>query len=83
MSEWISVNDRLPEPRGGDGIFRNDSQRVLCLVLSKVNGVKRMECGSYSHFYRSGWTEFEHDEYRGTSVVTHWMPLPSPPEDSQ
>lgn len=81
MSEWIKCSDGLPEPRGGDGILRNDSQRVLCLVLSNVNGVKRMECGSYCHYFRSGWTEFEQDEYRGTSVVTHWMPLPLPPAE--
>ena len=65
MSEWISVEDRLPDIDdcvlayfcGGDGI-------VIVGVSSHVRAC--MACDEYSP-YLSG--------------ISHWMPLPTPPED--
>jgi hypothetical protein len=63
MSEWISVDDRLPV----------DAKPVI------VAG----GCGHYSHKYRQWFTNMERDrcgEYYAIEwEVTHWMPLPEPP----
>lgn len=65
---WISVNERLPEP----GI------RVLVWVSSDRWGVWADSCveiaerkNLYGKWDVEGW---DHDD------VTHWQPLPAPPE---
>lgn len=62
MSEWISVEDRLPIHEmalGWDG----DYQFVMM-----INGVLHV------HYNDSeGWQ-------RPSARITHWMPLPEPPE---
>lgn len=103
MSEWISVEDRLPETE----------ETVLILCNAKFVKLKYVCCGfyvpkgtyrndsSYSwdweccHKYNEelddyevnpGWYEAIHnwDEYSAvgiSDIVTHWMPLPEPPEE--
>lgn len=69
MSEWISVNDRLPKwmdyclcsviiPERGGG-YRRDC-RILC--IAELNSTK--------------WNCTD-------MIVTHWMPLPEPPKKEE
>ena len=88
MSEWFKSDEKLPytcssfDEAKKLGMDRYQSRPVLCCVKSEITGGRRLEVGKYNGF--SGrWQEFEHDEYRGTSEVTHWMPLPELPEDIQ
>ena len=61
MSEWISVEERLPEGR------------VTVLIYSRVEGIQPA-----SYLYKdSEWIGADDDDL---FVVTHWMPLPAPPE---
>jgi len=66
MSEWISVQDRLPVP----------GERVL-IATHKFVGEGYL---GYSG-PRKEWMRFDLDvkNYFGM-IVTHWMPLPEPPE---
>lgn len=68
MQEWISVKDRLPR----DG--RNNL--VLCSALGG-NGIGIMSYDTYSREWRQ-LTSIGVACY--TYSVTHWMPLPQPPE---
>lgn len=67
MSEWISVNEKLPEV----------GQNVL-IYYPKWDGdeiqVAKLDCDALT-FDICG--EFN----VGTGVVTHWMPLPEPPKN--
>jgi hypothetical protein len=67
MSEWISVKDRPPENR----------ERVLAFL----------EGGSqYLAVFREGKVLngfFVYGIGTGLTLVTHWMPLPEPPEVSE
>lgn len=65
MSEWISVNDRLPQP--GD--------RVLLSCGCFVGEGYFLIDGSIGRFGRP-WSDFD-DRH----LVTHWMPLPEPAEE--
>lgn len=71
MSEWISVDERLPE----------DSREVLCWYLN-TEGRYCYVIGSYSRRLFEGWeTDIDNNEcYYSPVKVTHWMPLPEPPD---
>jgi hypothetical protein len=70
MSEWISVKDRLPEI----------GKEVLTFSLE--NGHIFFDCayvdddGVFADWFAS-WSA------RSLEHVTHWMPLPEPPEPCQ
>ena len=80
VQEWISVNDRLPD----------DEQEVLVIAhgwdgrLVYVGRHKRVEAqkswltgitNKPSEWSLWGWS------YLKEPMVTHWMPLPEPPEE--
>jgi hypothetical protein len=65
---WIPVTERLPEDM-------ND--RVLVLLKNSYHypiGDKRMDTDRYRGEYRK-WVRYG-------DLVTHWMPLPEPPEEN-
>lgn len=81
--EWISVDDRLPEVGQDLGEWTNS----ICVLIS--NGE---ECWVG---YNQTWWHSEHppqwkikgrDSYDINEIargpITHWMPLPSPPDKS-
>lgn len=74
MNEWISVKDRLPE-RLSQG-FRT------YIVASYSPNRKLYSIGAYNwidnHFSSSYGEKLEFDD--GYWIITHWMPLPEPPE---
>lgn len=80
--EWISVEDRLPEPetpikwRDRKGY---NSVRVLCVCKQKSGKILIKE-----GFYEK-WEDNDKPYWRipgSIDSVTHWMPLPAPPEDN-
>lgn len=67
MNEWISIKDRLPKPK----------EHVLLFGDDGVFRGYRDEC--------IGWQCYPIGTYAGDGCVfgiTHWMPLPKPPEKS-
>lgn len=74
MTEWISVKDRLPD----------DDQCVLVIdrdshtngPMNIVSVIYNAEC---SLEYRWEIDHFCESSYAGD--VTHWMPLPEPPNE--
>ena len=68
MGEWISVKDRLP-----DTPLQSDRYRYSADVLIVQSGC--IFIGSYCS------TETSWSEQSGSRAsVTHWQPLPAPPE---
>ncbi len=72
MCEWISVNDGLPEDADGcvlvaaNGAYKN-IQLINALMMAEYN-------------QEEGWILEMYPEYEEVEV-THWMPLPQPPEE--
>lgn len=75
MSEWISVEDRLP--------FEPDK----CVTFEAVTVLACNDCGTVNtaEFARGGghigkpwacWSDYSQIK---PSRITHWMPLPEPP----
>ena len=65
VQEWISVKDRLPEAGG----------YVVC--IAKRNPFSRF-MPMVARIEKNGWVNPITEQY--ISEVTHWMPLPEPPE---
>ena len=68
VQEWISVDDRLPEPK-----HEFDARNWYLVALS--NGVvKELAYEFHNHsVFGYGWRETAYP-------VTHWMELPQPPK---
>ncbi|MBR2783031.1 MAG: DUF551 domain-containing protein [Firmicutes bacterium] len=67
MSEWISVKDRLPQV----------GEKVL--TLSKFGHIFDRALQEFS----GGIKLFSPDGLKPGRDVTHWMPLPEPPEEGK
>ena len=66
VGKWISVKDRLPEAGG----------YVVC--IAKRNPFSRF-MPMVARIEKNGWENPITEQY--ISEVTHWMPLPEPPEE--
>ena len=102
MSEWISVEDKLPQHgKYVLATYTNALGKHRIIVGCHYERWKE-ECGGeddeqcYEHseekdeyYLKEGWYEQQDnwDDYSSISVyqgvVTHWMPLPSPPKETE
>ena len=93
MNEWISVKDRLPECHLVRDIFRRPDGYMSDSVLVCV---KSNECDGVRYYVGTDIMRGKTLEdihwlmscgYSGSAVyyqvITHWMPLPSPPTDKE
>lgn len=69
VQKWISVDDRLPE----------EGEYVLCVLKGFNYGGKIQVCKFVPADKFKDKPYFEHFR-NGFPSVTHWMPLPEPPE---
>lgn len=73
MSEWIPVTERMPELPPGSAPWAS----VPCLVVE--HGTVRF--AKYGLWYgRIGFDDVTAELVELIDGVTHWMPLPAPPE---
>ena len=81
--EWINVKDRLPENDDEVliGSFYKDSEPGYRHVARHSNGEWQVQFGTYSLKNSvSIYINFNYFE-DGEWYITHWMPLPDPPND--
>jgi hypothetical protein len=74
MSEWISAKDALPEVN-----LSISSQKVIIAM-----GVKHKQIAfgwyrklHYDHSWK--WVTGDNEPFEKQELITHWMPLPEPP----
>ena len=69
------MSERLPEDE-------DDGETVLAVVFGKPhkNITLHHAIMTAEYFYQGGWLVNEYPEWE-TPTVTHWMPLPEPPEE--
>ena len=74
-TQWISVEERLPERNGTYIVTACDEGEPYDMIIWNDTVVV---CAEY---YKGCWTWEENNiEYSLDGIVTHWMPLPEPPK---
>ncbi|HXN54443.1 MAG TPA: DUF551 domain-containing protein [Mycoplasmatales bacterium] len=70
--EWINIKDQLPIEKIIGSIF----------IVAMIDCFKFKVLVQPLHYIDGQWFEMIDDEPLGREYeITHWMPLPSPPED--
>lgn len=76
VPQWIRVEERLPERNGEYIVTACDEGEPYDEIIWNDTVVV---CAEY---YKGCWTWEENStEYSLDGIVTHWMPLPEPPEE--
>jgi hypothetical protein len=82
-SEWISVEERLPEKPLRCIVYRRPFNWLdYCVSFASFDPCYRGECGNPMNG-KAVWYDYdsEYGDYR-LSNITHWMPMPEPPHDT-
>lgn len=95
MSTWISTKVELPQSGVPvlvfvQGVYGNKTRRLraeyaakFALAASEEDEVADYDEVADEYYCPEGWyesNEFEEIHYRIEGEITHWMPLPDPPE---
>ena len=73
--KWIPVTERLPEAWKKVLVFAYGYDTITARMCKKTeDGYPVFECKGYDGIYR---------EMARTGRISHWMPLPQPPEDGE
>ena len=77
---WISVEDELPSR---EGLEPDEVEYVLVSEQSfdAITGEKLGSSVSICGFGHDGWSKFDNFGHVRTENITHWMPLPCPPQE--
>lgn len=76
--KWINVEEDLPEDDQDVLVYHADDFHITVGFFDKDNVQYYIESNGSKFFTGSGWeTEIS---WAQKGPVTHWMPLPSPPE---
>ena len=81
MSEWISVKDRLPETDGMylvSDVFYGRPHIKIAYYMHDLSENLQFKC---EEIYGSGFVNGDNEGEWVEPDVTHWMPLPEPPEE--
>ena len=70
VNRWIPCNERMPEP----------NETVLYVWRSKYGNVSVLHGWHFENLVENAWHQSGIGMSRPNEEVTHWMPLPEPPE---
>ncbi|MBH4513125.1 DUF551 domain-containing protein [Pseudomonas aeruginosa] len=72
MGQWISFSERLPKEPGTYLVFKALSVYRLALYDWLVD----------EQSWEQEWIRKKRSDLKPKTWVTHWMPLPEPPQDA-
>lgn len=96
MTEWISVKDRLPEPTKTVLAYVSNRKCIIRAMWVTKNTINcdnwNFEEGAIydeetdAYYWPQDWYEYNlnddvHWAVSDVELITHWMPLPEPPNN--
>lgn len=81
VNRWIPVEDALPE-KSGEYLVYTEYEDVFKCYFEKENDPEEDECqwGFYQDYRDPDTLGWAGTTWTAVETVTHWMPLPEPPE---
>ena len=76
-TKWISVDDELPDNKEHDWVLAQVVEDNGYMHIPKVMEYRQSKNDWFEETY--GWLS----NHNGLFTVTHWMPLPVPPEEDE
>lgn len=81
VQEWIPVAERLPEEDGDYLVFKRFAGNAWSDVVSFAKDGRQVSECTFVEKWQNVWYYYDSEwGYIRTDAVTHWMPLPEPPE---
>lgn len=81
MSEWISVEDRLPDE--GVPVWGATLGQFPMIAALQVDADGWLWGEVYAHYPSDGKWACDYEVNDDYSWITHWMPLPEPPKGEE
>lgn len=78
MSEWISIEERLPE-QSGEILCYADGQIFNAYYDDAIDD--DFQIGRWNQYFNPDTLGWEGDYWEAYDAVTHWMPLPEAPKE--
>lgn len=79
MDDWVSVEDRMPDPGEEVLVFAVSNDGYRSATIEKAEwGYTMRHLNKFSTYvdWKSPWPYFFKNY-----TITHWMPLPDPPQE--
>ena len=76
MSDWISVEDRLPERKKKVLLYANTIYPEI--TVGRLDDWKK-----FDNIKKNVWIVSGGGYYEMEKSITHWMPLPEPPKSEE
>ena len=79
--KWIPVSERLPEQDGKYLVFEQSGGRTMIDTLRFAKDARKIDRYDFGRRWKNAWYGYDSEWGHYTvNSVTHWMPLPTPPE---
>ena len=81
--KWIPVTERLPDKNGDYLAFKRNTYGGWCDVVGFAKDGREVDDYDFVNEWENVWYDYDSEYgYIVFDSVTHWMPLPEPPENN-
>ncbi len=82
VQKWIPVTERLPEQDGKYLVCKNLFGDVYIKTVWFAKDARKVDKFDFRCRWKNVWYDYDNEwGHYEVGAVTHWMPLPEPPEE--
>lgn len=84
IMSWTNVKDELPNENGLYLVIYKAFEHTFIDVKQFAKDLYSIDKYDFLNKHRPGWYEYDNEYgYIERNNITHWMPLPNPPEEGR